>query len=143
MDAYKLTLLALTGWREAAIDGPEGMRAVMHVIRNRVDDWKQEWDHVITGRNQFAAISVKGDPMTVRWPRADDPLWHQAWELANRIFYRLDGQPDDPGLCDPTGHALYYANLETATSGWFRRNIVERPDEHPQVMKIGHHVFFK
>jgi spore germination cell wall hydrolase CwlJ-like protein len=43
---------------------------------------------------------------------------------------------------DPTNGALYYANLEQSTSGWFFRHIVEDPLNHPVCATIGHQVFY-
>ena len=41
-----------------------------------------------------------------------------------------------------TNGALYYANLEETTSGWFFRHIVEDPLNHPVRARIGHQVFY-
>ena len=42
----------------------------------------------------------------------------------------------------PTGGALYYAYLRAVgPGGWFERNIVNTPDEHPGLATIGQRVF--
>ena len=49
----------------------------------------------------------------------------------------MNGEDDDP-----TGGTLYYAYLRAMDpGGWFERNFVNTPDEHPEVATIGHNVF--
>jgi hypothetical protein len=50
----------------------------------------------------------------------------------------MNGEDDDP-----TGRALYYAYLRLMDpGGWFEKNFVHTPDEHPDVATLGHHVFY-
>jgi len=143
-DEFKGVLLALVGWREARGEGNapseklEAMRAVMHVIRNRVAAGWGDWDEVITRRNQFAAMSVPGDSQLVVWPEEDVPLFMAVLGLANAVYYGEDK--------DPTGGALYYANTKHLDqpwfSEWFRRDIVGNPEKHPQTARIRNHAFF-
>lgn len=130
-------VLALVIWREARGEGEDGMRAVAHVIRNRVEATNKPdtWEDVIEGKNQFSSLTVPGDSQLVLWPKQPDPRFEQAMDIAARVYEDHD--------FDLTNGAHYYANLETATSGWFQHNIVENPQEHPQVAKIGHHTFFR
>jgi len=67
------------------------------------------------------------------WPTEKDTV--NLYALMHSVY---DGT--DP---DNTGGALFYANLETATSGWFFENIVQRPDLHPKTASIGKQTFFK
>jgi len=143
-DEFKGVLLALVAWREARGEGDspgeklDAMRAVMHVIRNRVAAGWGDWDDVITRRNQFAAMSVPGDSQLVVWPDEDVPLFMAAMGLANTVYYGEDR--------DPTGGALYYANTKHLNqpwfSEWFRRDIVGNPTKHPQTVCIRNHSFF-
>lgn len=138
MDGYLVTLLAICLWREARGEGLEGMRAVAHVIRNRVNRWKQDWDQVIAGRNQFSSMTVSGDSQLVVWPDDDDPMFKQVYLMSWDIF---KGQNPDP-----TNGSLYYANINLATkpgfSPWFLREIMGKPAEHPVRATIGRHTFY-
>lgn len=131
-DWYLVALLALVTWREARGEGLTGMRAVIHVIRNRVLAWKQDWDTVITNRNQFSSMTVKGDSQLVLWPDDDSEMFKNILTLADRVF---DG--NDP---DPIFGALYYWNPRTADSPWFVKNV---STVMPKVAVIGNHEFFR
>lgn len=132
-DDYYASLLALTAWREARGEGREGMRAVMHVIRNRVVAAPSSIDygHVITKKWQFSSMTATGDGELVDWPNRPDPAFQLAMDLVPSV---MDGS--DP---DITNGALYYYNPATATSQWFKDNIA---DKMPKVATIGHHEFF-
>lgn len=129
---YLKVLLALTIWREARGEGLDGMRAVAHVIRNRVMAWKQDWDQVMTNRNQFSSLSTPGDSQLVTWPDDDSALFKQILDLAEKVF---QGEEEDI-----TYGSLYYANPRTANSEWFRKNVVGAMSK---VAVIGNHEFFR
>lgn len=133
---YEIALLALCIWREAAIDGEAGMRAVAHVILNRVNDveFPNSFWSVICQRNQFSSMTLKGDLMTVRYPAGDDESFAKALQIAEQV-YNLDGE-------DPTGKAIYYRNPDTATSKWYEENVVDNPGM-VESARIGHHVFHR
>jgi len=141
--SYSEWLLALCLWREARGEGEAGMRAVGHVIRNRVFAGQGDWITVITAPLQFTSInppkSKEGwpkDAQTVRFPQNDDLRWLTATQLAHAIFA---GQDEDP-----TGVALYYANLANIDpGGWFERTILGNPAKYPQSAVIGRHSFFR
>lgn len=127
---YDQFLLALVMWREARGEGPDGMRAVGHVILNRTHAWGQTLYQAIIGRNQFSSITVLGDSQTVLWPLPNDPVFALAAEVYNGT------SPD------PTGGALYYANESAITSEWYQIHIVADP-AHEVTAQIGHHTFRK
>lgn len=127
---YDLFLLALVMWREARGEGPDGMRAVGHVILNRAHDWGQTLYQAIIGRNQFSSITVLGDSQTVLWPLPNDPVFALAAEVYNGT------SPD------PTGGACYYANESVITSEWYRQHIIEDA-AHPVTVVLGKHTFRK
>ena len=134
MNDYEIILLALVAWREARSEGPIGMAAVMHVIANRVKQGWGGWIKVITAASQFASMTVKGDSQTVAWPQTGDKVFEVALAEASIVH---SGEH-----ADQTAGALYYANLKTATSGWFFTNIANNPEDHPQTAVIGKHTFF-
>ncbi len=126
--------LGLCAWKEARNQTIIGMRAVMSVILNRVGapGFAHTLHDVIYGKNQFTSMSVPSDPEFNLEPSGG--MWDAAQALADQV---LDGS-----LPDNTNGAHYYANLRTATSGWFFDHIVSRPDEHPVTATIGAHTFY-
>jgi len=130
-------LLALCIWREARGEGQDGMRAVAHVINNRVgkEGFGSTFQSVILGKNQFTSMSVPTDPEFNLMPDVGDPQYSYCLALAPTV---LGGT--DPDL---TTGACYYANIKEATSGWFFKHIVNDPVNHPLLATIGHQNFYK
>lgn len=141
--SYPEFLLALVMWREARGEGEAGMRAVGHVIRNRVFDGQGDWHKVITAPLQFTSMNppktkegFPKDGQTALFPKSDDLRWISAVEAAHKIF---SGQDQDI-----TGGALYYANLEHIDKGgWFEVTILSDPAKFPQTAVIGRHTFYR
>ena len=129
-----LDLLCLVCWLEARGEGPLGMRAVAHVICNRVGypGFSSTLNGVITGRNQFSSISVPTDPEYGLKPQPGDVQY--AW-LLQTCPQILSGEDADLTL-----GAHYYANEATMTSGWYRRVIVDS-GQHPVTAVIGKQTF--
>lgn len=129
---------ALCLWREARGEGFQGMRAVAWVISNRSALWDRSIRDVIMGKNQFTSMVEQKLPdgtWGFEFPPDGDVQWKEAQQIVVAIAHGVDAS-------DPTSAALYYANLATATSGWFFDNIVKSV-EHPRTVVIGHHTFFK
>jgi hypothetical protein len=140
-DVYNL---ALCGWREAEGEGILGVRAVMHVICNRAADWKQDLHTVVYGRNQFTSMSVPTDPRYKAFPpeapKARFSFWQEILAVAPLV---ITGDDKDPTVNPQNGQkAHFYANLQTATSGWFFTNVIARKDLHPITTVLGKHTFF-
>lgn len=135
-DTNDIRSLALVAWKEARGEGSVGMQAVMHVIVNRVGQigFAHTLHDVIYGKNQFTSMSVVSDPEYTLAPQSTDTSFISALSLAKLVLGGVDQ--------DITNGAHYYANLKTATSGWFYNHIVTSPD-HPITATIGHHTFFK
>jgi spore germination cell wall hydrolase CwlJ-like protein len=131
---YNKLLLAICMWREARGEGLHGMRAVGCVIRNRVKEWNQSWFKVITGKNQFTSMSVPEDAQLIVWGNPHEAEFQAVLELADAIYENREK--------DVTNGSLYYYNPKTASSAWFVKNIVEKPNEHPRKALIGNHEFF-
>jgi spore germination cell wall hydrolase CwlJ-like protein len=134
VDEEEVRLLAATAWGEARSEGEDGMRAVAHVMVNRVgarfgDDLKT----VILAPKQFSVWNA-GDPNRPlvrnpeRYARGGTSLetWQTAQEVAREV---LSGQS-----VDPTDGALFYHTR--AISPWWSRY-----GEGRQV--IGAHVFYR
>jgi spore germination cell wall hydrolase CwlJ-like protein len=132
-DDYARVLLTIVVFREARGDGPDAMRAVANVIRNRASKLQLGSDaekliKVITSKNQFSSMSVVGDSQTVVYPLATD------YDYISSILN--DTQPDN------TLGAMFYANEAVVTSEWYKNNIENSPD-HPITVKIGKQTFRK
>lgn len=119
------TLLALVMWREARGEGREGMRAVGHVVKNRVKF--TEWDRVIAAKWQFSSMAAPGDPELILWPEAPDPVFETAMSLAEVIY-----SGEDP---DNTNGATHYFNPNVVLPSWAATMT--------KVASIGHHDFYK
>lgn len=128
---YKTTLIALTIYREARSEGKRGMQAVANVIANRIHGGWGDAIKVLTTKNQFSSITVKGDSQTIVFPAPPNPDFEYCMQLAQAVM--------DNKLEDISGGALYYANLGTASSGWFFDKIVSRKKV---TLQSGNHTFF-
>lgn len=133
LDENEVRLLAATAWGEARSEGEEGMRAVAHVMVNRVGErFGQDLRTVIRAPWQFSAWN-RGDPnrRLVQNPEryATGGIALETWETAQRVAREvLSGQS-----VDPTGGALFYHTTAIRPS-WSRYG------EGRQV--IGAHVFY-
>lgn len=133
VDPSDAHLLAATAWAEARSEGEEGMRAVAHVIVNRLGDrFGADLETVIRAPKQFSAWNI-GDPNR---PLAQNPERYatdgadkDTWEIAQLVAQQvLAGQS-----IDPTNGALFYHTLAVRPS-W------DRYATGPLV--IGSHIFF-
>ncbi|MBY0564949.1 MAG: cell wall hydrolase [Hyphomonadaceae bacterium] len=134
LDDYELRLLAATAWGEARSEGELGMRAVAHVIVNRVGTrFGETVERVIRAPWQFSVWN-RGDPNRrlvinpERYATAGSNL--ETWQIAQRVAREvLSGQS-----VDPTNGALFYHT--TAIRPWWSRYGV---DAHT----IGAHIFYR
>jgi spore germination cell wall hydrolase CwlJ-like protein len=135
--------LALVTWKEARGEGPVGCSAVMNVILNRVGapGFAHTIHDVIFGKNQFTSMSVSSDPEFNLAPESDDLIYKACLSMAkNFLTERISS---NLAASDITHGAYFYANLKTATSGWFKNHIIDDTVNHPVTATIGHHTFFK
>ena len=133
LDENEVRLLAATAWGEARSEGEDGMRAVAHVMVNRVGDrFGEDLATVILSPKQFSVwnrgdpnrrtvINLARDPSSV----ATDPEWAVADRVAREV---LSGQS-----VDPTSGALFY-HTRAVRPRWARIG------EGRQV--IGQHIFY-
>jgi Cell Wall Hydrolase len=136
---YVLSLAALVAWREERGNGLNGCLGVLFVIKNRA---KAGWEFgdifkIITQKNQFDSMVLKGDPNTVEYPSPDDPVFSKLVQYVDGVF---DGSTQDT----LTQGALYYCDPGPGVTpgGWFQRNIIDNP-AHPRVAQIGTTLYFK
>ncbi|MGD9981795.1 MAG: cell wall hydrolase [Hyphomonadaceae bacterium] len=133
LDEAEVRLLAATVWGEARSEGEDGMRAVAHVMVNRIGDrFGESLATVILSPKQFSVWN-RGDPnrrIVTRLARdpssvATDAEWVTAERIAREV---LSGQS-----VDPTGGALFY-HTRAVRPRW------ARVGEGRQV--IGQHIFY-
>ena len=135
-DQSDIELMALCLWREARGEGQDGMRAVGHVIKNRVGapGFAKTLRGVILGPNEFSSMSVSSDPEYTLQPGPNDPQFAYCQQIAPAILAGND--------VDNTLNALFYANEVTMTSGWYKRVIIDS-GQHPITVVIGKQTFRK
>lgn len=132
------SVFALVIWREARGEGRDGMRAVAHVIYNRVvaSHLPDQWDDVIEAKWQFSSMTAPGDSQLVVWPKQPNPEFEDAMQIAELIYMGGD--------FDITDGAHFYANLDAVPStSSFWKTVANNIAEHPMTVKIGHHTFYK
>ena len=112
-----VVLLALLGWGEARGEGPLGIAAVQHVVRNRSLRSGKPVEQVILAPLQFSCFN-HNDPNYPKLLMADDyePV---AWGMCSALAIGVLGG----WIPDPTGGALnYYAasmpNPPASTKDW-------------------------
>jgi spore germination cell wall hydrolase CwlJ-like protein len=133
--------VATCAWKEARGDGMVAMRAVMHVIANRVGapGFAATVHDVVYGKNQFTSMSVPSDPEfnldPARTEGQDKLAYQYCLSLVDKV---LSGA--DP---DISNGARYYSNINDVTSGWFWREVIHDPVAHPFRAKIGRQVFYE
>lgn len=132
-DQNDLDNLILVAWKEARGDGADAMRAVMHVIVNRVraEGFPKTLRSVLTQKNAFSCLNPS-DPEFNLQPAEDDTQFAYCKTVAPDV---LDGMD-----FDLTCGAVFYANEKTMTSGWYKRNIIDS-GKHPVVAVIGKQTF--
>ena len=130
----EVRLLAATVWGEARSEGELGMRAVAHVMVNRIGDrFGEDLATVILAPKQFSVWN-RGDPnrrLVLNLVRDPDHYVTDAaqWETAQRIAREvLAGQS-----VDPTEGALFY-HTQGVRPSWARQGVGRQV--------IGAHVFY-
>lgn len=127
-------LLAATAWAEARGEGEEGMRAVAHVVVNRIGArFGDDLHDVVLSPKQFSSWNLNDPnrPLALhpeRYARAgiNATTWAEAQEVAREV---LMGQSQDP-----TNGALFYH--AAAIKPWWARFGIGKH-------QIGAHVFYE
>lgn len=142
-DEADIHSMALCVWKEARGEGSFGMRAVAHVIKNRIGypGFAHTLHDVIYGKNQFTSMSVPSDPEFNLIPPPGDHYFAYALSICPLVVTESASEPDI------TNGAHYYENAETATSGWFGR-VIAGPDGlgtsgHKFLEQIGKQKFYE
>jgi spore germination cell wall hydrolase CwlJ-like protein len=116
---------------EAGGEGPEGMRAVYHVVLNRARKLGMQPLEVMKIPRQFSILNnLTPEFLVSKYKNSQNPLEKSLWEAAKAIAL-------NPGA-DPTGGATHYYNSSKANPSW--GNSKTNPC-WIGTGKIGNHVF--
>lgn len=119
-----LTLMAITAYYEARGDGVHGMRAVCHVIKNRMKKSGGTVASVVLEPYQFSVWN-RGGPARRKTPRANDPAFKEALEVARMV---MAGEVRD------AMHATHY-HERSIRPAWTKKMRM--------VGIVGRHVYYK
>lgn len=120
--------------------GPEGsldqMRAVCHVIRNRVQaGWHEDYLEATQAVTWTANASAAPDGLALNDRRLrtlateiDDIFYGQSGDEIARMCGRLDKEH---------GPLLYWWFIDRPITKWFEQNIVRKAEEHRQRAQVG------
>lgn len=119
----EISFLALLIWREARGQPFEGMVAVAHTVRNRVEKpkwWGTDYLSVIGKKWQYSAMTAPGDPQLILYPKSDDKEFIVALHIAEAV---IDGRIEHPAPGADSYFAITIDPPEWATQDKFVRQI--------------------
>lgn len=115
----------------ARYGGINNMLAVALVLRNRVFAGWGDWIDVVTRAAEKRGNIGKPDEVNLRT--------NNARVLLNRI----DEVYTKADQTDMTAGALFYIDPGLPLQDWFKREVLEKPEEHPRTAHIGPVWFYK
>lgn len=118
---------ALCAWREARGEGRDGIRAVLHVIRNRAEKSSKSWAQIVYARLQFSSMTYGADPQLTVVPVQPDAVFSDCYDIADLIY--------GGGDFDLTNGATHYFNPNVVLPEWAKGMT--------KTASIGHHEFYK
>jgi hypothetical protein len=127
------TFAAKEGLRYGSTDCP---LAIAQAIANRIaQGWQGgDWLKVIEDADRVRGTVYK-EPYEIEY------RGHAFRQLLTAIEDVYHGVAESNINVDGTP-GLYYCELHNVTSPWFYKNIIERPDDHPRIAKVGELTFF-
>lgn len=136
--------LAMLAWRDGFSEGLNGMLAVAHTIKRRVDAgwYNGDWASILSNHKKWSA---RVEPYSEEIP---DPRIYSFQCLLQEVNGIFNGSKQDditvPAqsvLSRPAPGALYYGRLDQITNEWFLNEISRKPELHPRVANVGMLVF--
>jgi len=133
LEAYVRAQMARFAIEEAQRHGGiNNMLAILHVLRNRVMAGWGDWAEVVANApDRRGTIYPPGEPPNLKANNVRIVL-----NRVDEIYTRTD-------LVDLTGNALFYMDSNLPVEDWFKREVVDRPEDHPRCCHIGSVWFFK
>lgn len=105
--------------------GIQNMLCVVHVLRNRVMKGWGDWTEVVQ-----RAPEKRAHVYTPSIPNLRTNNIRSFLARVDDIYTRAD-------LSDMTGGALFYFDSNQQPLEWFRKEVIERPDDHARVAQCG------
>jgi hypothetical protein len=127
IDDFNKAIAILCAWREARGDGPDAMRAILHVIANRAIDRGKSWDVIVFQRLQFTSMTYGSDPELTLVPVTGDAQFTYLCGIVDEVYAGTD---EDNTL----GATNYFANYIPVPS-WAKSMI--------PTVTIGKQTFYK
>lgn len=126
-------MLALCMWREASGEGPEGMKAVGCVVRNRVlrNGGTSSYYREVVRPMQFSSLTAPGDPGLIRYPHVTNPVDMDGWRMCQEFAKEIMAGT----IPDSTGGATYYYAVTIPLPSW--------AEKMTMTCQIGKHKFYK
>jgi hypothetical protein len=133
LEAYVRAQMARFAIEEAQRHGGiNNMLAILHVLRNRVMAGWGDWAEVtLNAPDRRGTIYPPGDQPNLKANNVRIVL-----NRVDEIYTRTD-------LVDLTGNALFYMDSNMPVADWFKREVLDRPEDHPRCCHIGPVWFFK
>jgi hypothetical protein len=132
LDTYVRAMLARFAIEEGAEHGGvNNMLAIAHVLRNRVFSGWGDWLEVVSHADQKRANTYAPHTPNLRSNNVRVVL-----NKIDDIYTRADAN-------DLTGGALFYADPVQPFAEWFKKEVLDRPEDHPRCAHIGPVWFFK
>ena len=126
-------LIACTAVLEAEGEGPEGLRAVVWVIRNRMTAWLQDASEVCLSRLQFSCWNHDGHRRLALSRLFAGPVWVEALDAVDAMLAE--------DAVDLTGGATHYLNEAATRAGRKDGSVPPWFDEAKVTTRIGRHTF--
>lgn len=111
--------------------GVNNMLAIAYVLRNRVFAGWGDWLEVV-----MRAPERRGNPYAKHMPNIRSNNVRVLLNRIDEIYTRADSN-------DLTGGALFYAEPGLGFADWFKKEVLDRPEDHPRCAHIGPVWFFK
>lgn len=125
---FQIHIAAFCAWREASGEGSDGLRGVLHVIKNRALKHRRSWAQIVFQYLQFSSMTAPGDPQikSGRVPTDPDVTFVLAVAIATDVFNGVDP--------DITNGATNYFADSIAMPVWAK--------EMTATARIGKHSFY-
>lgn len=136
LDTYVRAQMARFAIEEGARHGGvNNMLAVVHVLRNRVFAGAGDWVEVIERAPERRAVM---------YPPLDSKARSALMRSGNvrTLLNRIDEIYTKQDISDLTGGALWYFEPGFELAEWFKREVIERPEDHARTAHIGPVWFF-
>src|SRR5262249_39378546 len=115
--------LAEAAWHEARhFGGHQLVCNVAQAIGNRFRQHWGSWEFILNSLDKYASC----DPKERIAPNAWDPAWLRLLQEIGTIF--------EGTRPDPTNGAVYWGELTNITRPWFKENVIDKREEHPQTV---------